>query len=198
MATTKAELIDHYRHINVNFFDNHWAQDMEVQMKEEVEKKYGVEIDNIHYSGFYSQGDGASFEVSMPDINEDTCTTNEWFRDKPMVRKLVKAEGFLNLTMTRYEGNRYCHSHSVRHAEVEHEWLSDVLTNTNELVAAVLEAFDRQLTKELDDLEIAMTEAMRKEMDNYYNTLEEAYTYLTSDEQVWETIVNNELNKEIA
>ena len=197
MEKDKERLIEHYRHINIDFFDNHWARDIQAQMKEEVEKKYGVEIDHIQYSGFCNQGDGASFEVSMPVIDEDTCTTHEWFKDKPMIRKLVKADGFFDITMKRYGGARYCHSHSVGRAEAEHEWLSDVLPNTNELVAAVLEAFDKQLSKELDELELTMTDAMREEMDNYYNTLDETYTYLTSDEQVWETIINNELNEEI-
>lgn len=31
------------------------------EFKEEFEKKYGIEVDDVQFSGFYSQGDGASF-----------------------------------------------------------------------------------------------------------------------------------------
>jgi hypothetical protein len=58
-------LIDKYRHINVEHVE--WW-DSEYDCFKQDMAEVGIEVDNIYFSGFWSQGDGACFEGKIDNM----------------------------------------------------------------------------------------------------------------------------------
>ena len=57
--TAKEKVLENFRDINVGF--DGWSDDA-TEDAEEIGRILGIDIENIYFSGFSSQGDGACFE----------------------------------------------------------------------------------------------------------------------------------------
>ncbi len=139
----------------------------------------GIEIDGINFSGFCSQGDGARFRGS--------------YRFKKGWRKAILAEfgegpyrdALLDIGQQLQEAQArqfYKLEATVAyHGYYEHSGCTSI---------GVSHAEDPY--RDIGDCEDAVIQALREFMDYIYEWLEDEYDWLTSDEQVDESIRANE------
>lgn len=195
---TKAELLDKYRDINVDFED--WSDYVVDQFKEDMRKI--VDISNVYWSGFWSQGDGACFEcyvssedwyALMTELGYDPDGSDRVFYE------FMKTHGYIDVKHTGH----YCHHKSVtfydrvpKPQDYEDEDLiyfyapykCEVCdTKAASWVALMRNASVCALVRDVE-------EYLTDKMQELYRLLEKEYKYLTSDEAVWEAIVANELH----
>lgn len=155
------KVLEKFRYINV---EHDWYEPIYEQFKE-LASEYGIEIDDMNFSGFYSQGDGASFTGEISDFKK--------FAEKTGLKELARFSKVIeeNLTMkiTRYNSSYY-HSGTV-YADVYGSYVSH---------PAIENPIEGKLRKVKNEL-----------CEKLYRNLEEEYDELTSDEMVRETIIAN-------
>lgn len=165
----KAKAIEKYRDINVHY---HGWQDDTLEDFENVLELLGFKKVRIEYSGFWSQGDGASFtgEFLMPS-DEDTLemrleklkTEYPWIHENneslfKQYEDLIFSDDdslYLETCNVYRIGHHYSHSNTIT---CDHEGVKEFARSFSDLI---------------------------------YKTLEKEYDFLTSDEQVIETIEAN-------
>ena len=154
---TKKKVLEKFRHINVEW---EWYEPV-YDGFEELASEYGIEVDDINFSGFYSQGDGASFTGEIADFKK--------FAEKTGLKRLARfsepIEYNLEMMVTRVT-YQYYHSKTVE-ADIRDGGYYPRLSN---LIEEKLEKVKEELCGKL------------------YRILEEEYCYLTSDEVVADTI----------
>ena len=197
---TKAELIEKYRHINVEWED--WYEfvcdDFKIGMRDK-----GVDIDQIYFTGFWSQGDGACFEA--------TISNNDWHplmcelgydpdgADRVMCEYLFE-NGYLNV----YHSGHYNHHKSVSYRDdipdpenFGEEAFIDLYAPPN------CEDSDLKATAwfqilcgsfRMPEFVDQVTDYLEDKMKELYDRLYKEYEHLTSDEAVWDAIVANEIH----
>lgn len=188
-ASTQKKVLDRLRDINT---DHDWW-DANYCDADEVAKAMGIDIDRrtirkrdgttaeggpeIQFSGFASQGDGASFTGSYshkpdaPQAVREHAPKDETLHGiaDDLEALQVRAGGGLIATITRDRGGNYVHERTV---------------TTN-----LQDEEDGRWTLELEK---ELGEIMVRFMRWIYKQLEETYFYLQSDEAVRETIEANE------
>lgn len=190
------ELIDKYRDINVH---HEWWDNVYSEFKDDM-GNIGIDVDEMFFRGFWSQGDGACFEGNIEDWAKFLPTIGY---KHPVLIELACGSWSWKVSQRGY----YSNSGSVHH-DVEMEnphdcdndeyfinFFSPYLAE-NDLRSmswlAILKTFDYEA------IERDIKEALTNHMDELYERLENEYEYLTSDEAVAETIIANDLHKEIA
>ena len=130
----------------------------------------------IYYSGFWSQGDGASYECqykykpgALKAVTAYAPKDTELHRIAKALQDIQKRYFYNLVANSRVIGN-YCHSGCMR-VSVEH---SD------------------DPYRDISDAEDDITQALRDFADWIYSQLEKAYDWENSDEQIAETILCNE------
>lgn len=181
---TKDELIEKYWDINV---DHDWWEFTYDEFKLQMLEK-GITVADMNFTGFYSQGDGASFTgridmVQFLKIHE--------LEQRFMAATFFAGQGELWADIDR--GNsRYYHENSIVVTVVRDNYNNYEEGSTR---YEVYETMNDVLDAEHDDLEEKVTEICRSYMQDLYSKLRQEYEYLTSREVVWETIVANELHE---
>lgn len=185
----KQELLEKYHDINV---DHDWWEFLYEDFKAEMLEK-GIDIDDISFSGFWSQGDGASFtgKVRSQDMGKfmDAHDLSERY---PAARYFCQFdEVWLNLYRT---SSHYSHENTV---DVS---MHDSTGNPYVEGCARWDIYDTMQTlfdTEYAQLELDCEEILRGYMHDLYRRLGKEYEYLTSEDVVWETILANELHVEL-
>lgn len=170
----QARAIEKHRDINVEHETwNDWVKD-EHHEKLELAGFEGVES---RYSGFCSQGDGASFIASNVDIEKFLRHVKRWTHYRPL-HEFIRINEITAKVVAL--PSHYVH-YNTTEAELSGDWYIDFTPKQ--------EALYEELQKEIDDY---ITQAGK----DYYDALYTAYYDLISDEQVKETIIINELDFE--
>ncbi len=199
----KDKLIEKYRHINVEYNDwsTHVISDFIVDMKEE----FGLEIssESVRFSGFWSQGDGASFlcQIDKPTLKGlmEKCGL---FEKHPKMDELFNSDIYeLSFTMSR-NSSRYCHQNTIDGNLVLEDFASfhissDMSQQDVDFVYSVCNAAAQQWASILSACDADLMNFLRDQMRELYSRLENEYEFLVSDEQVWETISANDMDKEL-
>lgn len=158
------KVVENNRYLNVDFFD--WYHSIIDDWTEKLEK-LGFNAPDIQFSGFNSQGDGASF----------TCNSLDW--EKIMVGKYA---GLFELANEYFTG-KVSRSPSIRYV---HEKSTSVEIDTN---GATLTDEQDALVGELEkEINAWMVETNK----TIYKELECDYDFQTSDEVVRECLINHE------
>lgn len=131
---------------------------------------------HVFFRGFWSQGDGASFEgswsyarSSVPAIRAHAPRDEELHRIADVLQNVQRRDSYQLQARIRQNG-RYCHENTMT-IEIERE-----------------SPFRQPMT---DDAEAAVLEALRDLARWLYRQLECEYTHITSDEAVDEMIAIN-------
>ena len=142
--------------------------------------KMGIDIDNIYFSGFWSQGDGASFTGDYRYAKGAFKRIKAWAPEDKELHRI--AEGIqclqkqyfysLRASITRGAGSNYYSHSGTMHVDV---WDSR-----------------RSMYADLGDAEDDLADLMRSFADWIYQQLREEYEFLVSNEQVDEAICANE------
>jgi len=199
MPTNKQALIEQYRFCNVEHED--WEFDTIGRFKEWM-AACGVELQNkdIQYSGFCSQGDGARFKTNIMDDDFNTFAELHGLYDAYPIMRTAYSAGcapFIEMHQNNY-GSIYCHDRTV-YAEfnTENDFEDAIRWGIPEddvrYIAAV--ALDEELSafmySEIEQVNEGITDQLRWYMRELYKALNTLYDDLTSDEVVWETILDN-------
>jgi hypothetical protein len=176
--------------------DNYFAESI-IEDANELATRMGIELGQrafqtvggktryepaVSWSGFWSQGDGASFEGKLTSL--ETGTALERVKDHAPVDETLHAiASRIDALQAKYSnrlaatislsGHRYCHS------------------NMMQIDAVAIDAEGDETEIARDD-EQELTSALRAFADWIYRQLEEEYNYQNSDEQIDETIRANE------
>lgn len=192
----KAAVIDKHRDINVDMFE--WWDCAYDDWKEKL-TALGYDNPEIQFSGFWSQGDGASFTASqVPLPSTDTSVQKAW-------AELEGAAALLGVTVTEdiadlAYGKVYRHGHHYVHentVSVDWEWNDPPFSNwkwdwATDGVPDGLEHFIESLKTAVESYFKDLDETVTDLCCQIYSDLEKEYEYLTSDEAVEETLEANE------
>jgi len=183
-----SRLLEEHRYINVEHHE--WWDGVYEDFTDRM-KAVGIHVNKMYFSGFYSQGDGACFEGQLG----DTLTyLDHHHKDAyPMIRKLLEADGEVYVKCS-HEG-RYYHENCTSFW-VDADTLTGMIDQPTEFHEQVVDSWQRLFDAELMDFETAVTQQWRAYMQELYRDLEETYDCLTSDDEVWDTIVANELDED--
>ena len=164
----KKKAIEKFRDINTHY---DWHDDTISDFKEAL-KILGFKNVTISYSGFWSQGDGASFtgEFIIPSDNDTlTMRLSKFMSEHPWLHNaneslfkhyegMIFSEEDKDLPCEIYRiGHHYSHSNTIT---CDHDGVKDFARSFSDLI---------------------------------YETLEKEYDHLTSDEVVKETLISNEM-----
>lgn len=179
----KDELIDKHWDINV---DHDWWEYTYDEFKIEMQTK-GITVDDMNFTGFYSQGDGASFTGRIDMIQ--FLKVHE-LEQQFMGATFFAGEGELYADIKR-GSSRYYHEDSVNinlEADTYNNYEDDSIRYE------VYDTMETVLNSEWKDLEEQVSDICKGYMQDLYSKLRDEYEALTSREAIWETIVLNELH----
>jgi len=199
---SKEKALERYRDINTDYIDWH---DPIIEGFDEDMKGLGLDNIEVKFTGFYSQGDGASFTARVDDEEKflmnalDIKSSTEFLdmgddkdtsRDDDDLRQLVgdlRNIGYdtrekltpddLYMEIVRIS-SRYSHENTIE-ASVEMEELD-------------IEDDDRDWDKFQDEMESMITGWARDESRELYSRLSKYYEELQEDEAVAETLILND------
>lgn len=203
------ELIEKYRNINVecgawyDFVYEGFIEKMKTVGIWVAQDTRYYKAPRIYFSGFCCQGDGAYFEGCVDDW--DVFLKAHFKEHDPTRRWLDAVSNAQGETpeASWVQSGHYYHSHSLSFDIVAPD-LDDSPYHIGDdedgepmydLQGSVLRVLEQQFS--FNDFEAEVKDIVRGYCDDLYRELEQEYEYLTSDEAVWDTIVCNELDKEV-
>jgi len=164
-----------------------WWNSVYDDFKEDM-KAIGIEVEDMYFSGFSSQGDGACFAGGVRDWEL-------FLKDQPEYAKLLKVEDDLSLSC-RHSGHYYHEYCTVFNGEINLGNDFDWATERLQYDACAIR--NEAMFKLFDDFVRDATELFRYHMRDLYKRLEEEHDYLTSDEAVLERLhANDQLEDEL-
>jgi hypothetical protein len=184
--STKAKVLDAHRDTNT---DHDWWSFVYENFTHEM-REIGIEVEEMYFRGFWSQGDGACFKGCV----------NDWAKFLPTVGLTDPALitfAASRFTFTVHHSGRYYHEHSV-----DFDWCMPLpegyeddsflywYGNGEELRDSVL--VTNLMKYNENELAAQFSEAFRNHMRNLYKMLEAEHEYLTSDEAVLDSLDNND------
>jgi hypothetical protein len=168
-AAAREEVLDEFRSINV---EGSWWTSIYKEWIDKLEKM-GFEDVQINFSGFYSQGDGASFTAKgldlLPFMRGEKLGNK--YRSVLNLTKAGDAWGYVK----RDHSSIYCHENTVS-ARVD-----GVVEKSEEVV--------EYTWSQMSELQEYVTRRVRELSKEIYKELEVQYEFLTSDEQVEASLV---------
>jgi hypothetical protein len=179
----KDELIDKHWDINVNF---EWWDYTYSEYKIEMQTK-GITIDEMNFTGFYSQGDGASFTGKVDMIQ---FLKVHGLEEHFMGATFFAGQGELWAEITR-GSSRYSHENSVTVNLIIDSYNNYEDGSTR---YQVYETMQEVMEHETKDLEKEVEDICKEYMRDLYAKLRDEYESLTSKEAIWDTIVANDLH----
>lgn len=153
-----------------------WASYVTDEWKEKLDTEYGITDADIQWSGFSSQGDGASISTDYYiDIEKFLRKCKAWSKFR-VLHAIVEREE-IHAKVNR-SSSRYSHENTVS-GSVELDYNID-WTSKQEETAERFEEF--------------LTETIRELSCKLYRQLDDENDYQQSDEALWATIEANEYN----
>lgn len=187
----REDVLEKRRYWNVD--GESWHEHIIDGFKEQM-AELGITANQVYFSGFYSQGDGACFEGSI----DDTIKVLD-LPEFTQFAALKEGERCLR-AVSWYSRGRYCHEESLNFSfslnEESEPWARDY-DNPLRYQADKI-AYDDAMAL-MTKFEPAFTEWVKSKCRELYSTLEEEYDYQTEDEQVVESLIANDcLNEAVA
>lgn len=171
----KAKVIEKNRDINVDYGWYKWT----LEEWEERLEEMGFANPEISFSGFASQGDGASFTCKSVDVEKFLTVQKKRGVFKNLLEEMKEGTIEISVEIVRID-HYYSHENTVR---VE----SELLHYEDETPEKYID-----LERKEGELRKLVNEIAKDLMRKIYKDLEQEYEYLASDKQVIETIKANE------
>lgn len=150
----------------------------------------GFGVDRIYFTGFWSQGDGACFEGSWSAA--DAKPVKDMRAHAPKDKELRRIAATMRSIARRFSRASMAVKHTGRYShEFETSFSVDFGDDPIERMAYKSPRWEARNAK-LQAAEEEIIEASRDAMRWIYKCLEREYEWLSSDEQVDESIVANE------
>ena len=197
-------MIDKYRYANTE--DSDWDDAVEQDFRSRMEDM-GVSVDKIYCTLSYSQGDGACFSGGTGTIGvKKFCEKHPTLlKDYPVISKLFYEHEASFGVEIYINHSRYTHSNSMRvsshsnsmrvsmHIDSPTDCLPYDPDDESDLRTIVVNQLEDLFHDEFIRLEKELLDLMRGYADELYESLQEEYEYLTSDEAVIEYIKSNHI-----
>lgn len=178
-----------------------------------VAAAFGIDTghDTISFSGFWSQGDGASFLFSSVSAQEIIDAGIKFNAEKPFgdgpyesyVAEFLSLwqmlfDTFATYSMTSPEGHRVASNYHIRAERTGRSYV-----HSGMVTAYVEHNYDQEdielfpdLAKRLDGFDAQIDKQVERIADALYRALESEYEFQTSDEQVWDSLEANGIKPE--
>ena len=141
--------------------DNFFAEGVIEYYKETVLPEYGIDEAELQYSGFWSQGDGAS-------ISTDHVDAEKFLRKVKALTKYRSIRHLLNeddLAMSvERSHSRYAHENTVS------GYIETAYTDLTVKQAALADDLENVLTETIRELSCELYRELEKAYDDYYST----------------------------
>lgn len=165
------------RFYNINVDDNYWYEGV-IEDSKTIGKIIGIDITNIFFSGFSSQGDGACFEGEYRYKKGCLKAIMDYAPKDEKLHSIV--ENLCKLQSQYF----YKLGAKVKHkGHYSHAFCTDI---------SLLEMDKDGYYEETGRIIGAMSEYLRDFMQWIYKQLNEQYDYMTSKEAIIETIESND------
>jgi hypothetical protein len=174
----RKKLLDEYRDVNVNH--KWWGFTIE-DFKEHVAPLAGLDVDDVRFSGFWSQGDGARFSGYVRD----------WYIVLRDLGLLLKAHDYVP-----FHGGDWSFKSIINHRgymSFDSDMQVDVNPYDEDEDPLRYEVWEmRNMSQaDADDIESDVRDLFEHLADKLYDNLESEYDYLTSDEVIVEWVLGN-------
>jgi len=153
----------------------------------------GFRIDEINFSGFYSQGDGASWQ-GIVDIAEWLTLNRADDVNALILLELVEDGWLSNQIGVSSRSNHYAHSNTMNHDgwDCVAPDYDSVITKGMLKGAKVKDLFDSIGAGFLDSILVDVLESARDYANDIYDQLQKEYEWLCSEEVIAELCDVNE------
>lgn len=172
-AEAKAAAIDANRYALID--DNFWSECTLADFKASLETK-GFRDVEINFSGFSSQGDGASFTSDYIDVEEFLRSQGCYSKFRRYVSENNYNEISYDLKISRDNGCRYSHENSVYVDDSWNHWTTDNQENKIKEIIEMIAEFVKDESREI------------------YKALETDYDANTNDQAVADFLESNEFD----
>jgi hypothetical protein len=199
-APAKEKAVQRYHE---HWMDHDWYDCTYDHMKEEGAKK-GFRIDDIRFSGFHSQGDGASWcgAVSVKEWIASKPTAYQEFPTTQIVLALIDAGWVDDKVMVSFDSHHYCHENTMSVADItahepdEHgvELITEGMfkgADVKELAHIV--GCEGYADGTLHQMDIEIVSDCRGFAKEIYRALEADYEAQTTEEAIGETYAINDV-----
>jgi hypothetical protein len=189
-ARQRDEILDKYRDWNVY---EGWHDCVYEDFKREMDA-IGIEVDEMYFSGFSSQGDGACFEGRVSDWPKFLESVG--YTCPALIALAAQAWGFSVVHRGRYyhenctsftsdmvSPSHYCYSERDEFVHAYSPYNTDI---QNAVFLTVLQGYD------YDALHDEFEEEFKRHMRALYSQLEEEYDHLTTDEAILDSLECND------
>lgn len=171
----KEKAIDVMRELDRHDSDPFWAQLINEDKRELMDNEYGFTDTVIHYSGFCSQGDGASISTESIDAETFLRKIKAWSKFRVLHKHFN--DGNITLKIARND-HRYSHENTV-YGVVDLNYYTE---------------FTAKQEEKAEELETLLTETIRDLSRQHYQVLSDENDYQNSDEALIESINANDYN----
>jgi len=163
---------------DINTEDSFWHE-CTIEDAKTIGAILGIDITNIYFSGFSSQGDGACFEGNYKYKKESVKKIKEYAPKDETLHQIAKD---LYLTQKKHS---YDIGATIKHSgHYYHKYCTEINVYLR----------DDQWKRMQKDTDEGIKEALRDFMEWIYRTLEKEYDFQNSREQIEETIRANDYN----
>ncbi len=166
------------------------------EMKIEDGKARGFEIQNINFSGFCSQGDGACWQgyILLPEFLDwaDTQDPHPLGKHQSNLLRAAAENKLLETSVKVASTGNACHEYTMG---LYYGLTVDTVPDTLDkgfFAGMDGQAFEDLITPHMGEIETALLEAARDYAREIYKALEEEHEYLTSEESFREQAESNE------
>lgn len=111
-----------------NWMSHEWWDSTYEYMKEEGEHKHGFRVDDIRFSGFWSQGDGASWcgAVDLGDWVRKTFNSTDLEHPLTQIFLALLDEGWIeSKVLVSFNSSRYSHENTMSVNTIDHYYAVD-------------------------------------------------------------------------
>jgi len=178
----QAKVLDKFRDVLVN--DRDWAEHILDYYKTDKAAEWCFDIQDIFYSGFSSQGDGASWKGNVKVL--------PWMEKNQPDNPLLKHREAFTEYCTEIpivQGGYYCHHKTMSLGDNDLRLVANEIVKQDHYEEKSREA---KLYEAIEDLETAILKDAQDFAQEIYSTLEQEYEYQTSDEAIKEHLDANE------
>lgn len=172
-----------------------WWDDVYEQFKEGVQAK-GMCVDRMQFSGFWSQGDGASFDGDIDNLTLFVAGHERMAEFAELIEHATKGTMNLHIDASWKSRGGYCHARTLSHSFDSNL----VEPDENDYDSPLLYQVHRRLYEDLNSLTdkfaLGIEEVVEDHCDRLYKNLEEEYDCLTSDESIIESMLANDALQE--
>lgn len=181
-----------------NWMDDAWYDCTVDYMKEEGEHKHGFRVDDIRFSGFWSQGDGASWcgAVDLGDWVRKTFNSTDLEHPLTQIFLALLDEGWIeSKVLVSFNSSHYCHEKTMHVNCIDRYQpiIDGSVMAMGMFKGADVEELFTLVESTLDTLYERLKDDCEAFACDIYNALEEDYEGQTTEEAIAESYALNDV-----